>query len=218
MLRSHKKLTKKELKQDSLVIFTAQAIDYLRDKWMKIGGIIVGIVVIVAVTLFIIKGKERSEINALDTAMNAFNNNAPEAMDLLKKFVENYSGSERAAGAMIQIGNHFYSQKDYDSAEIYYMEYIKNFSKDPIYGFNAYNSLGAIYEEKGEYGKAGEIYEEFLENYENSPFEPIMRLNAGKAYFLDGERDASIRNLNIIINNYSDSKEKQEAIFYKGML
>ena len=218
MLRSHKKLTRKELKQDSLVIFTAQAIDYLRDKWMKIGSTIVGIVVIVAVTLFIAKGKERSEINAFDTAMNAYNNNAPEAMDLLKKFVEGYSGSERAAGAMIQLGNHFFSQKDYDSAEKYYMEYINKFSKDPIYGLNAYNGLGAIYEERGEYGKAGEIYEEFLDNYENSPFEPQMCLNAGKAYFLAGDRDASIRNLNIIIANYSDSKEKQEAIFYKEML
>ena len=82
MLKSHKKLTKKELKQDPLVIFTAQAVEYLRKEWIKIGSIILSVIVVITISLYIVRGKSRSEINAYDIALNAYANNAPEAVDL----------------------------------------------------------------------------------------------------------------------------------------
>ena len=45
-----------------------------------------------------------------------------------------------------------------------------------------------------------------------------MHLNAGKAYFLAGDNDSAIQNFNAIIDFFGDSREKQEAIFYKEML
>lgn len=218
MLRSHKKLTKKELKQDYLVIFTAQAVEYLRKEWIKIGSIFLGVIVIVAISLYIVRSKDRAEINAYDITLNAYARNAPEAVDLLGIFVDNYSGSKRVAGALIQLGNHYFAQKDYDSAENYYMKYIKNFSDDPIYGFNAYNGLGGVYEEKGDFSKAGKIYEEFLSKYSNSVFVPMMYLYAGKAYYQAGNRDASLRNFNKILESYGDSREKQESAYYVELL
>ena len=218
MLRTHKRLTQKELKKDPLVILAAQVVDFLRKEKIKIISTSSGVIIIVAISLFLVKGKSSSEINAFDIALNAYNNNAPEAMDLLSKFVDRYSGSKKAEEALIKLGNHYFAQKNFDSAEKYYLEYINTFSDNPIYGFNAYNGLAGIYEEMGDYRKAGEIYEEFIDKYKNSAFLSMMYLNAGKAYFLAGDRDAAIHNFNKIINSFGDSREKQEAIFYKEML
>jgi len=218
MLKSHKKLTKKELKQDPLVIFTAQAVEYLRKEWIKIGSIILSVIVVITISLYIVRGKGRSEINAYDIALNAYANNAPEAVDLFKKFVDNYSGSKRVAEILIQLGNNYYAQKDYDSAEKYYMKYIKDFSNDPIYEFNAYNGLGAIYEENGDFSRAGKIYEEFLSKHSNSVFASKMYLNAGKAYYQADDKDAALRNFNKILETYGDSIEKQESSYYIELL
>ena len=218
MLRSHKKLTKKEMKKDPLIIFTARIIDYLRKEWIKILSVVIGLIVIVSLSLFIVRGKNSAEINAFDIAMNAINNNEPEAMDLLDKFVNKYGGSKRVENALIQLGNYYFTQKDYDSAESYYNEYIKKFSDNPIYGFNAYNGLGGVFEEKGDFSKAGKIYEDFISKYNYSVFMPIMYLNAGKAFYLAGDKDSALRNFNKIKENYGDSKEQQEAIFYIKLL
>ena len=72
--------------------------------------------------------------------------------------------------------------------------------------------------EKGDYHKAGEIYEEFIGHYKNSPFITIMYLNAGKAYYFAGEKNNALRNFNIIISRYGDSEEKKEAIYYTELL
>ena len=214
MLKSHKKLTKKELKHDPLVIFTAQAVEYLRKEWIKIGSIILSVIVVITISLYIVRGKGRSEINAYDIALNAYANNAPEAVDLFEKFVDNYSGSKRVAEILIQLGNNYFAQKDYDSAEKYYMKYIENFSNDPIYEFNAYNGLGGIYEENGDFSQAGKIYEEFISKHRNSVFTSMMYLNAGKAYYQADDKDAALRNFSKILETYGDSIEKQESSYY----
>ncbi len=218
MLKSHKKLTKKELKQDPLVIFTAQEVEYLRKEWIKIGSIILSVIVVITISLYIVRGKSRSEINAYDIALNAYANNAPEAVDLFEKFVDNYSGSKRVAEILIQLGNNYFTQKDYDSAEKYYMKYIENFSNDPIYEFNAYNGLGGIYEENGDFSRAGKIYEEFISKHRSSVFTSMMYLNAGKAYYQADDKDAALRNFNKILETYGDSIEKQESSYYIELL
>ncbi len=218
MLRKHKRLTKKELKKDPLVIFIAQAVDFLRNEWLKIGSTILVVVLVISLAFFIVRGKRRSAINAFDVAFTALNNDAPEALDLLKRVVEDYGGSRISGEALIKLGNSYFLMKDYDSAEKYFKQYIDKFSDDPIYVFNAYNSLGGIYEDKGDYLKAAEIYENFINKFSNSIFLSKMFLNAGKAYFLTGDMNAAKRNFTNITNNYKDSIEKQEATYFLEIL
>lgn len=206
------------MKQDTLIIITAKVLDYLREEWTKLVSIAVGVILIIAVSLFILSGMERSEINAYDIAIKASLDNAPEAMDLMTKYVNKYGGSKRAASVLINLGNHYYSIKDYDSAEIYYKKYIEKFSDDPLYGFNAYNGLGGIYEEKGEFEKAASLYEEYISKYKNAVFSPLMSLSAGKAYFYSGNKNAALRNFNRVVDSFKDSQEKQEAQFYIDMI
>ena len=218
MLRKHKRLTKKELKKDPLVIFIAQAVDFLKNEWLKIGSTILVVVLVISLAFFIVRGKKRSAVNAFDVAFTALNNNAPEALDLLRRVVEDYSGSIKAGEALIKLGNSYFLLKDYDSSEKYFKLYINKFSDDPIYAFNAYNSLGGIYEDKGDYLKAAETYENFINKFSNSVFLPKMFLSAGKAYYLSGDNNAAKRNFTNITNNFKDSKEKQEATYFLEIL
>ena len=218
MLKKHKKLTKKEMKKDPFLIITAQVVDYIRDEWIKIASTVFGVIFIVSISLFLVKSKNASEIKMFDVAINAFNTNQPEAIDLLVKFADKYSGSKYAEAVIVKLGNHYFAEKNYESAEKYYSEYIKKYSGNPIYGFNAYCGLGGIYEEQGEFAKAGEVYERFIGKYKDSTFLSMMRLNAGKAYFSAGDKESARDNFNEIINEFSDSQEKQEALFYLEMI
>ncbi len=218
MLRTHKKLTRKELKQDQLVIITAQAVEYLRKGWPKIVSTILGVVIVIALSFFIVRGRERSELNTYDAALKALQNGAPEAIDLLSRYADKYQGSERAAESTMRIANYYYANKDYDNAEKYYRLYLKEYTNDPIFGYNAYNGLGGILEEKGEMAEAGKLYEEFIQKYSSTPFVSIMYLNAGKSYLAAGDTSSAKRNFSKIVDDYADSPEKQEALFYMELI
>ena len=218
MLRKHKKITKKELKKDPFVLFTAQAMDFLKTEWIKIVSTVVAVALVISISLLIVGGRKKSELNAYDAAFTALQNNAPEANDLLMKYAKKYSGSDGAAEALIQLGNRAFQQKDIANSEKYYTEFIKKFSKDPVLGFNAYNNLGSVYEEKGDFKAAAKTYETYTQKFKDSTFNPTMLLNSGKAHLLAGEKDLARIAFQKINDSYRDSNEKLEALSYLEMM
>jgi outer membrane protein assembly factor BamD (BamD/ComL family) len=45
-----------------------------------------------------------------------------------------------------------------------------------------------------------------------------MYLNAGRAYYMAGDKESALRHFNTIIEKFANSKEKQEAQYYKELL
>ncbi len=218
MLRTHKKITKKELKKDPFILLTAQVMDFLKVEWVKIVSTVVVVTLIISISLLIVKGRKKSELNAYDAAFTALQNNAPETNDLLKKYASKYSGSDGAAEALLQLGNRSFQQKDFANSEKYYTEFIKKYSKDSVLGFNAFNNLGSVYEEKGDFKAAAKTYETYTQKFKDSLFAPTMLLNAGKAHLLAGEKDLARVAFQKISDTYRDSGEKQEALSYLEMI
>jgi len=218
MLRKHKRLTKKELKKDPFVIFTAQALDFIKNEGTKIGGTILIVVVVISLGTFFFKSRNKSEINAFDAAFTALQNDAPEALDLLRNVVDTHGSSDKAADALLKLGNIYFNQKDYELSEKYFNQYINKFSGDPLSDFNAYNGLGVVYEEKGDYTKAAKTYERYLTKHKNSPFDSMIWMNIAKAYWLAGDKDSSKQYFTKISEKAQDSNEKQEALYYLQML
>lgn len=206
------------MKKDPLVLFTAQAAEYLRGEWIKIASIVGVVVLIVAVAVLFGQGRKKGEMNAYDAAMTAMQNNAPEATDLLKRVVSKYGGSVSASEALIYLGNRYYQQKDLANSEKCYTEYVKKYANDPVNGFNAYNNLGGIYEEKGDFKTAAQTYEKYVEKFSGSVFAPMMYLNAGKAYLNAKDTEAAKRNFQKLSDSNEDSREKQEALAYLEMM
>jgi TolA-binding protein len=218
MLRKYKKITKKELKKDPLVLLTAQAMDYLKTEWVKIGSTFLAVILIVAVSLLIVQGRKHGEVKSYDAAMAALEKNAPETNDLLRTFVNKYSGSDYAGEALIQLGNRYFIAKDYAKSENCFNEYIKKYASDPVLGFDAYNNLGSVLEQKGDFKGAAGIYESFTQKFKSSVFESIMVMNAGKAYLLAGDKESAKKSFQRIASQYRDSAEMQEALYYLGAL
>ncbi len=218
MLRKHKRLTKKELKKDPFLIFTAQAIDYLREEWVKIAGTAAAVVAIIAVAFLVVNGRTKSKINAFDTALTALSNNAPEALELLDHAANKYSGSDKAGEALITLGNRYLMEKDFDSAEKYFSQYIKKYTSNPILSLNASTGLASVYEEKGDFKKAAETYESYIKKNSADVFAPMMHINAGKAYYHAGDKDNARRHFTAVADNETDNQQKQEAEFFLEML
>lgn len=218
MLRKHKHLTKKELRKDPFLIFTAQAIDYLRDEWMKIGGTVAGVAVILIVAFMVVNGREKSRVSAYDAAMTALANDAPEANELLERLVNRYGGSERAGEAQIALANRYLQDKDYESAEKHYSEYFRKYSDNPIYSLNACNGLASIYEQQGDFSKAAKTYETYLKKNSTSVFAPMLHLNAGKAFYHAGDKESAKQHFASIVDKHTDSREKAEASFFLELL
>ncbi len=213
MLKKHRRITKKELKKDPLLIFAAEAADFVRVEWVKIASTIGAVVLIATVSLLLVNMKKRGEIQSYDAALAAVQNNAPEATDLLRKVAFD-SGGPNAADALLQLGNRYYQNKDLDNSEKCYTEFIKKYARDPLYGFTAYFNLGGIFEEKGNFKAAAEIYEKYNDKFRNSVFAPKMLLSAGKAYLHAGEKEPAKKNFQIVSENPKDSRDKQEALYY----
>lgn len=213
MLKKHRRITKKELKKDPLLIFAAEAAEYLQAEWVKIASTIGAVVLVALVSLLIVNMKKKSEINAYDAALTAAQSNAPEATDLLRK-VAFKSGGATAADALLQLGNRYYQNKDLANSEKCYSEFIKKHASDPLYSFTAYFNLGGIYEEKGDYKAAAGIYEKYNQKFQGSVFKTKMSLHAGKAWLLAGDKAAAKKHFSEIADVMKDSREKQEAIFY----
>ncbi len=213
MLKKHRRITKKELKKDPLVIFAAEAVEFLQNEWVKIASTIGAVALVAIVSLLIVNFRKTSSINAYDAALTAAQNNAPEANDLLRK-VAFKSGGAQAADALLQLGNRYYMNKDLENSEKCYSEFIKKYATDPFYSFTAYFNLGGIYEEKGDYKAAADIYEQYNKKFSSSAFSQNMTLHAGKANLLAGDKTAAKAAFSKIAESPKDSREKQEALLY----
>ncbi len=217
MLRKHKKLTKKELKRDPLVILAAQVYDYIESEWLKI-MVTVAVVIVVAVgSVFWAGSREKGAVNAYDQALIALRNNSPEALDLLHRVSSEYGGYPQGEEALVLMGNEYYQRKEYDKAAESFQTYIKKYD-NPLNTFSAYNTLGSIQEAAGDFNKAGETYSAFIKEHGQSAFLPTMYLNAGKAFYLAGDKEAAKRLFETLSDKFNDSPQRQEASYYLELL
>lgn len=218
MLRAHKHLTKKELKKDPFLIFIAQATEYIQDEWMKIGGVVVVVALVIAAFNFIVSSQTSSDINDYNRAIAAYYANAPEAMDLLNQYVEKHQNSKRARRVMLQLANTSLTDGNYQAAAEYYQQCADNLDDDQILAFNALNGLGAVREELGQYEEAAQAYEQFLTSFQNSPFNSMMRLNAAKAYYLAGNTASARDQFRQLTGEDVEDTIYQEAMFYLELI
>ena len=169
MLAQKKKITKKQLKEDSLVTFYYKAVKYFEDN-MKPILIIGGSVIVLAVLVYLysVKLKNDNEKAALELSrvVSLYEmGNYQEAMDGkkgtnvlgLKQIVDTYGSTENGEIAKVYLGNSYLYLGKIDKA----YEYYDDFSGDsPIYKASALAGVAGYYEYKKEYEKAAEKYKE----------------------------------------------------------
>jgi len=126
----------------------------------------------------------------------------------LLSIADEYGGTPAGNLALFYAGDALYQIEDYDRALTYFEEYDK--SADFL-GASAYAAEAAIYENRGDFQRAAEQYEEAALHFESTLTTPRYLLSAGRAYEKAEAYGEAERVYTQIQDEYSDSQQAQQA-------
>lgn len=124
---------------------------------------------------------------------------------------DDYSNTDAGNLAAFYAADALYQLGEYDRALTYFERFEKG---DDFFGASALAAQAAIYENRGEFARAGELYEEAANQYENKLTTPRYLLSAGQAYEEAGQYEAAMEAYRRIQEEYSDSDQASQAEQY----
>lgn len=223
MLTAKKRISKKEIKQDTLVTSYYKVYNYFMEHQAKIliGAGVVALV-IVAVILF---ANKRSSDNL--TASNLLAKVIPlyeaaqynDAIDGqpknnlvgLKNIVENYGSTEQGETAKIFLANSYlFTGKQQEAFETY-----EDYSgSNPLFKATALSGMGGYYETKKEYEKAADLYKEASQLTKTNPSNAEYLLKASINLLESDAKEEAAKLLKSIKEDYKNTTAAQEVDRY----
>lgn len=227
MLQKKKKLSKKEIKEDKLLVFYKTAVVFFekhKNKILTYAGVLV---VVAAVVYFYINQKSESNEKAgleLSRIMPLYDQGAYlEAIEGkqgtniigLKRIVEEYSGSENGETAKIYLANSYAFLGNYDEAFNYYEDY-----SGTIDYFEAASLAGqaGYYAVKEDYKKAANLFLQASKMSQVNSQNPDYLLNAGIYYLKAGDKEEAKILFSRIKEDYTTSLAYREVDKYLSMI
>jgi len=216
MLTKNKKISRKEIKQDSLVTFYYKAVKFIEDqkKNLLIGVGAIALIVI-GILIFTSRRAKSNEIASADLlqVLQLYNQGAfQDAIDGkqtqtvkikgLKRIVEENGSSEAGETAKIYLANSYYNLKQYDNAMKVYDSY--GGSIDHLKGA-AYAGQAACYEAKNDLQKAVDYYLKASKVSSANVLNPYYLLNVGINDIDLGKNDDAKEVLKSIKKDYPKS-------------
>lgn len=218
MLKPQKRLTrteKKHMKEDKLVTFWFKALEWFGQNQTYVLGGLAALIVIVAGTLFFQNYKAGQENRAAVQFANAKRlydgQNYNAAVDTLVRLTNDFSGTPSAGVGTVYLANAFMFKKDYPVAERYYRDYLEDYGDDPILSAAASAGIAATFDERGEYAKAAELYEQAAQKFSDSYRAPQFLMDAARCYRLAEKSEAALKALALLVEKYPKSKFVEEA-------
>jgi tetratricopeptide (TPR) repeat protein len=227
MLQKKKKLSKKEIKEDKLLVFYKTAVIFFekhKNKVLTYAGVLV---VVAAVVYFYVNEKSESNEKAgleLSRIMPLYDQGVYlEAIEGkqgtniigLKRIVEEYSGSENGETAKIYLANSYAFLGNYDEAFKYYEDY-----SGTIDYFEAASLAGqaGYYAVKEDYEKAANLFLQASKMSQVNSQNPDYLLNAGIYYLKAGDKEEAKMLFNRIKEDYTTSLAYREVDKYLSMI
>jgi len=180
---------RKELRQDKVVTVYAKAWDFFAENRMLVYGILAGLVVVVlAIVGYVLLQQQRAaegqellgsivSVYEADDYENALN--GTETAPGLLEIAEEYGGTDAGNLAHFYAADALFRLGRYDEA----LEHFEAFDKgEHLVGASAYAGEAAIYEQRGEFERAGDLFRRAALTFENAITTPQYLLNAGQAY------------------------------------
>jgi len=227
MLQKKKKLSKKEIKEDKLLVFYKNAVVFFEENKNKVLTYAGVLVAVAAIVYFYVNQKSESNEKAgleLSRIMPLYDQGAYlEAIEGrqgtniigLKKLVEDYSGSENGETAKIYLANSYAFLGNYDEAFKYYEDYggsIDYFEAASLAGQAGYYAV------KEDYEKAANLYLKASKISQINSQNPDYLLNAGIYFLKTGEKEESKILFNRIKDDYTTSLAYREVDKYLSMI
>jgi tetratricopeptide (TPR) repeat protein len=223
MLQKKKKLSKKEIKEDKLLVFYKNAVVFFEQNKNKVliyAGVLIAVIAIVYFYL-----NQKSETNEkagleLSRIMTLYDQGSYlEAIEGrlgtniigLKNLVEEYGGTENGETAKIYLANSYAFLGNYDEAFKYYKDY-----SGSIDYFEAASLAGqaGYYAVKEDYARAANLYLKASKISKINSQNPDYLLNAGINFMRSGEKEEAKILFNRIKEDYATSLAYREVDKY----
>jgi TolA-binding protein len=228
MLNPKKKITKKELKQDTLISGYTKTTAWYYENKKIVNNVIFGLIIIIAVVAVYFYNRsldEEKAATALGKVIAIYDAGAtdfrqykisidgqPEHSVMgLKDIVENYGGTNSGKIARFYLANAYYYSDQIDKA----LEEFDNFSSDDkLLQSSAYAGLGGCYESKGNYEKAANSYEKAASLSSVTNLIPEYLVAAARSYGRAGQKEKALSLLQRVKKEFPTSNMAREADRY----
>jgi len=197
MQKPGKKITRRELKEDQLVIYYFKARSFLERHGKTVGFGVLGLIAAAVIVYLVINSRIQANIAASNSLFQAqmFMNRGEfqPAQEQLKFALEAYSGTRNATEALLLLARVHYKTESYDSAEYYADRFLKKGSGNSILM-------------KSKFKEAGDSYSAAAHRFPRQFTAPMYLLDAARCYELAGERQSAIASCEELIHNYPESE------------
>ncbi len=227
MAKKKKKITKKEIQEDSLVT-TFYKVEEFFEKHKQ--NIIIGVAAVAIIALAIVwYNNKRVEDNLqateeLSQVIPLFEKGSfKEAIEGqpgtnlvgLKSIVEEYGSTEQGEFAKIYLADSYYYLGDYANAKKYYEDYS---GESTLHKAAAYAGIAACYEHDGDFEKAAGYYNKAANVSKYNPLTPDYLLNAGINYLKANNKEMAETVLNRIKKEFKTSAVAQDVDKYLAQI
>jgi TolA-binding protein len=218
MLKPRKRLTKKEIKQDTFIDLLARVTDlterYAREIAIGIGVIILIVVSAISYARYKDQKNERA-VSALAEARIALSDTTASGKgrvsELLRKVMDNFGGTASGKEAIILLANIAYDAQRYDEARSLYERYVDKDGENDLLMYAARMGIAACLEQQGKYTEAAEAYRHVAEKGGKAFYAPTALIHAARCFQLVGKRDDAAQILQRIMKDYPGSQAASQA-------
>lgn len=211
-----------DLREDNLTTAASRGTEFFEDHRNTVIGVIVGIVLLaLAVIGWRTYQNNRSAegqvlLGAILTEYEAGNYQvALDGTDLMPGLLEiadEYGSTPTGQQATFFAADALYQVGDYDRA----LEYFEDYSGDELLAASALAGQAAIYELRGEFAEAADLYEEAAAEYESPASTPGYLLDAARAHRQAGDPAAAEAVLTRLTEEWEDVPEARTALVELG--
>ncbi|MGE5363962.1 MAG: tetratricopeptide repeat protein [Bacteroidota bacterium] len=223
MLTKKKSISKKEIKEDTLVTSYYKFVQFFSEYKSKI-YLYAGIVVAAAVAVYFYSSYnstrndkaelELSKVMALYDAgayQEAINGRAAANIPGLQKIVDEYGSTESGETAKLYLANCYNMLGKFDEALKYYDSYSGD---NDVFEASALAGKAGCLEAKGDFEKAASLYKEAANVSKSNALNSDYLLNSGVDYLEAGKKEAAREVLEKIKEDYKTSMASREAERY----
>jgi len=228
MLKPKKKITHKEMKQDTLITTYAKVTGYYDENKKYINYVFTAVVVIVIGIVIYLNNHRSNNVKAATELGKIFNiydaaANDPRQYTVavegqpergimgLRSIVDNYGSTVSGELARFYLANSYLHLGKYDDA----LKQFDSFSSDnDLLSAAALAGIGACYEGKNDYASAAKKYEKAANAISNQAVTPDYLNSAARCYGISGEKERAVELLKRIKKEYPKSAVARDVDRY----
>ncbi len=190
-LAKHQKMTKRQIKEDSLVTAAYHGLEF----WERYSSrILIGLGVAVLagiLVFFVMRARGQAEVKASDDLFRATlsigQGDFVTATPMLQDIVDNAPGTRAAREATLYLGDAMMGQRKPAEAATWYRKYIEKTRKDRVMQRTGYYALGSALEDAGQFAPAADSYADAAKRSTTDNERGRAMLSQGRALLRAGQ-------------------------------